>query len=86
MIVIEIIALEFEHSLLVVLEREESIIRPRTVVVIVLAVVQKFTVIDVTAVAANELFALAAAILALGIVHRLVRDQDRRNARSGSEG
>jgi hypothetical protein len=39
-----------------------------------------FIILDVTAVAADELLALAAAILALGIVHWLVREQDRRSA------
>ncbi len=86
MILIVIIALEFEHTLLVVLERQEGIIRLRTVVVIaMLAMVRRFIVVDVDAVSANELLALAAAILALGIVHWLVREQDRRNERSGSE-
>ncbi len=86
MIVIVIIALEFEHSLLVVLARQESIIRLRTVVVIaMLAMVRRFIIIDVNAVAADELLALAAAILALGIVHWLVREQDRRNERAGNE-
>ena len=86
LIVIVIIALEFEHSLLVVLARQESIIRLRTVVVIaMLAMVRRFIVIDVNAVAADELLALAAAILALGIVHWLVREQDWRNEWSGRE-
>jgi uncharacterized membrane protein (DUF373 family) len=81
MILIVIIALEFEHSLLVVLARKESIIRLRTVIVIaMLAMVRKFIVLDVHAIAADELLALAVAILALGVVHWLVRDQDRRNA------
>lgn len=83
MIIIVIIALEFEHSLLVVLARAESIIRLRTVVVIaMLAMVRKFIVIDINAVATDELFAIAAAILALGIVHWLVREQDQQNATS----
>ncbi len=86
MIVIVIIALEFEHSLLVVLARQEGIIRLRTVLVIaMLAMVRKFIVINVSAVAADELLALAAAILALGIVHWLVRDQDRRGNGPESE-
>jgi uncharacterized membrane protein (DUF373 family) len=79
MIVIVLIALEFEHSLLVVLARHESIVRLRTVLVIaMLAMVRKFIAVDVNAIAAEELLALSAAILALGIVHWLVRDQDRR--------
>ena len=80
MIIIVIIALEFEHSLLVVLARQESIIRLRTVLVIaMLAMVRKFIVLDVNAVTADELLGLAAAILALGIVHWLVREQEWRS-------
>jgi uncharacterized membrane protein (DUF373 family) len=63
----------------VVLARHESIVRLRTVLVIaMLAMVRKFIAVDVIAIAAEELLALSAAILALGIVHWLVRDQDRR--------
>src|SRR5260221_2953283 len=81
MIIIVIIALEFEHSLLVVLARQESIIRLRTVLVIaMLAMVRKFIVLDVNAVTADELLGLAAAILALGIAHWLVRRQNQCNA------
>jgi uncharacterized membrane protein (DUF373 family) len=80
-IIIVMIALEFEHSLMIVLARSESIVRLRTVLVIaMLAMVRKFIVLDISAVAADELLALAAAILALGVAHWLVRDQDRRNA------
>jgi uncharacterized membrane protein (DUF373 family) len=43
--------------------------------------VRKFIVLDVNTVTADELIGLAAAILALGIVHWLVRDQDRRSER-----
>jgi uncharacterized membrane protein (DUF373 family) len=69
----------------VVLARHESIVRLRTVLVIaMLAMVRKFIVVDINAVAADQLFALAAAILALGIVHWLVRDQDRRQESSAS--
>ena len=68
-----------------VLARQESIIRLRTVLVIaMLAMVRKLIVIDVNAVAADELLALAAAILALCIVHWLVREQDRHDDRLGS--
>ena len=73
-----IIALEFKRSLLVVAERQESIVQVRTVILIaLLAIVRKLIILDLTSTEALELFALAAAILALGAVYWLVRDQDR---------
>jgi uncharacterized membrane protein (DUF373 family) len=81
MIFTVIIALEFKHSLLVVLAGQESIVRARSIVLIaLLAVTRKFIIIDLRESAPGELFALAAAILALGLVYWLVRDQDRRIA------
>lgn len=75
-----IIALEFKHSLLVVLARQESIVRVRSVVLIaILAMVRKFIILDLKETEPALLFALAAAILALGVVYWLVRDQDRRS-------
>ena len=73
-----IIALEFKRSLLVVAERQESIVQVRTVILIaLLAIVRKLIILDLTSTDALQLFALAAAILALGAVNWLVRDQDR---------
>ena len=74
-----IIALEFKRSLLIVAERRHSVVQVRTVVLIaLLAVVRKLMIIDLSATDANHLFALSGAILALGGVFWLVRDQDRR--------
>ena len=79
MIFTVIIALEFKRSLLVVAERRSSIVQVRTVVLIaLLAIVRKFLILDMSATDALHLFALAAAILALGCVYWLVRDQDNR--------
>ncbi|ARW11962.1 hypothetical protein APT_10198 (plasmid) [Acetobacter pasteurianus NBRC 101655] len=76
-----IIALEFKHSLLVVLAQHENVIRVRTIVLIaLLAVARKFILLDLNKVSAMELFALSAAVLALGIVYWLVREQDARVA------
>ena len=73
-----IIALEFKRSLLVVARRQESIVQVRTVILIaLLAIVRKMIILDLTSTEAAQLFALAAAILALGAVYWLVRDQDR---------
>ena len=79
MIFTVIIALEFKRSLLVLAERRESIVQVRAVVLIaLLAVVRKLIILDLNTTDALQLFALAAAILALGGVYWLVRDQDRK--------
>lgn len=85
MIFTVIIALEFKHSLLVVLARQESVVRVRSIVLIaMLAVARKFIILDLKEAEPEELFALAAAILALGLVYWLVRDQDRRTGAPGT--
>jgi uncharacterized membrane protein (DUF373 family) len=79
MIFTVIIALEFKRSLLVVADRRHGIVQVRTVILIaLLAIVRKLMLVDLSATDAAEIFALAAAILALGAVYWLVRDQDRR--------
>jgi uncharacterized membrane protein (DUF373 family) len=80
MIFTVIIALEFKRSLLVVAERRESIIQVRTVILLaLLAIVRKLIILDLKTTDAMQLFALAAAILALGAVYWMVRDQDRKH-------
>ena len=79
MILTVIIALEFKRSLLVATERQGTIVQVRTVILIaMLAVVRKLIILDIAATTAMLTFALAAAILALGGVYWLVREQDRR--------
>jgi uncharacterized membrane protein (DUF373 family) len=79
MIFTVIIALEFKRSLLVVAERQHGVVQVRTVILIaLLAIVRKLMIIDLSTTEAVQLFALAAAIVALGSVYWLVRDQDRR--------
>lgn len=74
-----IIALEFKRSLLVAAERRFGVVQVRVVVLIaMLAVVRKVIILDLEETEPAKLFALGAAILALGIVYWLVRDQDRR--------
>jgi len=74
-----IIALEFKRSLLVLAERSDSVVQVRAVVLIaLLAVVRKLIILDLSTTDAFHLLALAAAILALGAVYWLVRDQGRR--------
>jgi uncharacterized membrane protein (DUF373 family) len=83
MIFTVIIALEFRRTLLVITERQQSIVHVRAVVLIaMLAIVRKLIIFDLAGGAAVELFALAAAILALGGVYWLVRDRETRDAAS----
>jgi uncharacterized membrane protein (DUF373 family) len=78
-----IIALEFKRSLLVVAERSRSVVQVRAVILLaLLAVVRKLLIIDLSSTDGLQLLALAAAILALGAVYWLIRDQDRRDTES----
>lgn len=73
MIFTVIIALEFKRSLLVLAERNDSVVQVRSVLLIaLLAVVRKLIILDVAHTEAMQLFALAAAILALGGAYWLV--------------
>jgi uncharacterized membrane protein (DUF373 family) len=80
MILTVLIALEFNHSIVSVLERKRSIVQVKTVVLIaLLALVRKFIVLDPSHVQPTMVIGLALALLALGAVHWLVRDQDRKD-------
>jgi uncharacterized membrane protein (DUF373 family) len=79
MIFTVIIALEFKRSLQIVNERKDTVVQVRTVILIaMLAIVRKLIILDLAPANTGELFGLAVAILALGGVYWLVRDQDRR--------
>lgn len=81
MIFTGLIALEFNHSILSVLNRRESIIQTKTVVLIaLLALGRKFIILDASETEPMTIIGLALAVLALGAVHWLVRDQDRKEA------
>jgi uncharacterized membrane protein (DUF373 family) len=72
MIFTVIIALEFKRSLLVVVDRQ-SIVQVRVVILLaMLAILRKFLIIDLSSTEADKVFALSAAIVALGIVYWLV--------------
>ena len=61
-------------------ERQRGVVQVRTVILIaLLAIVRKLMIIDLSSADALQLLALAAAIVALGSVYWLVRDQDRRD-------
>jgi uncharacterized membrane protein (DUF373 family) len=79
MIFTVIIALEFKKSLLVIAERRENVVQIRSVVMIaLLAICRKVIILDVKETDALQIFALAAAILALGVVYWLIRDSNQR--------
>ena len=79
MIFTVIIALAFKRSLQIVTERRDTVVQVRAVILIaMLAIVRKLIILDIGPANTGELFGLAAAILALGAVYWLVRDQDRR--------
>src|ERR1700687_5534068 len=79
MIFTVIIALEFKKSLLVIAERRENVVQIRSVVMIaLLAICRKVIILDLRETDAPQLFALAAAILSLGVVYWLIRDSDQR--------
>ena len=87
MIVTVLIALEFNHTLLGVLERRHNIVQVRTVVLIaLLAIARKFLILDLKEAEPATLLGLAGAALALGGVYWLVGDQDRREAASTEDG
>jgi uncharacterized membrane protein (DUF373 family) len=79
-----IIALEFKRSILVAVERRETIFQVRIVVLLaLLAILRKVIILDVTKTDALTLLALSAAILSLGGTYWLLRDQDARLERVG---
>ncbi|HHM05117.1 MAG TPA: diguanylate cyclase [Gammaproteobacteria bacterium] len=81
-----LIAMEFKHSIIRVVERKESIIQVKTVVMIaILALARKFIIIDTAKTGADTLVALAATVLALGIVYWLMRERDDYQQRRLSE-
>lgn len=81
MIFTVLIGLEFKRSFLIVTSSQASIVRIRSIILIgLLATLRKFIVLDLKEVNVAETIAVAAAILALGLVYWLVRDQDQRAA------
>jgi uncharacterized membrane protein (DUF373 family) len=85
MIFTVIIALEFKASLLVAAERGRGVVQVRTVILLaMLAIVRKLIILDLSQTDPGQVFALAGAVLALGVVHWLVRDQDRHERASSA--
>jgi uncharacterized membrane protein (DUF373 family) len=74
-----LIALEFNHTLQVVLARERGAIQIKVVILIaLLALVRKLIVVDFYAVSPAFLAALSALLLSLGVTYWLMRERDDR--------
>ena len=74
-----LIALEFNHTLQFVVNRQQSIIQTKIVVLIaLLAIARKFIVLDLGSVDAAQLLGLAAITLALAVAYWLMRERDDR--------
>ncbi len=71
-----LIAMEFKHSILKVAMREEGIVQIKTVILIaLLALVRKFIILDLKIVSPAKIAALAFAVLVLGGLYWLLREQ-----------
>jgi uncharacterized membrane protein (DUF373 family) len=76
-----LIALEFNHSLQLVVTREQSLIQTKVVLLIaLLALARKFILLDLDDTTPEQIIALAATALALGVVYWLMRERDDRIA------
>ena len=78
MIMTVLIALEFNHTILSILHRKKSIVQLRTVILIaMLALARKFIIVDLSAATPITIAALGFAVLCLGSVYWLIRQQDQ---------
>ena len=79
MILTVLIALEFNHSIVQVVERKQSLVQVRIVVQIaILAIVRKFILLDMTKTSATTLYGLAAIVIALSVLYFAIRNHDPR--------
>jgi uncharacterized membrane protein (DUF373 family) len=78
MIMTVLIAMEFNHTILSILHRKKSIVQLRTVILIaMLALARKFIIVDLSAATPTTIAALGFAVLCLGSVYWLIRQQDQ---------
>jgi len=76
MIITLLIAMEFKHSIIRVMLRRDHIVQVKTVVLIaLLAIARKFIILDPNT-DPYRIGALAAALLAMGVVYWLMRQRD----------
>jgi uncharacterized membrane protein (DUF373 family) len=85
MVMTVLIALEFNHTILSILQRKASVVQLRTVILIaILAMARKFIILDIKAAEPLVVIGLAIAALALGCVYWLVGSRDGRADEIGS--
>lgn len=78
MIMTLLIAMEFKHSIVRVLDRQERIIQVKTVILIAqLALARKFIILDLKTTEAMQVFALGFSVLVLAVAQWLMRERDR---------
>jgi uncharacterized membrane protein (DUF373 family) len=76
-IMILLIALEFNHTLQYVVERTQSIVQTKIVLLIaLLAVARKVIILNLKETGVEAMVGLAALILVIGVTYWLIRDQD----------
>lgn len=86
MIMTLLIAMEFKHSILKVIERKAHIIQAKTVLLIAqLALARKFIILDFASTSAAKLAALGLAMLMLGAVYWLLDQRDERHLRQAQQ-
>lgn len=79
MIMTVLIAMEFNHTILGIFQRRDSIVQVKAVILIaLLAITRKFIVLDVSGLDPLKIGGLGFSVLALGAVYWLIREQDRR--------
>ncbi|HHD57413.1 MAG TPA: diguanylate cyclase [Desulfobulbaceae bacterium] len=88
MIMTLLIAMEFKHSIVKVIERKDHVVQVKTVLLIaLLALSRKFIILDIKTMNPGNLAALALSVLALGVVYRLIREDDHaRTAKLKNQG
>ena len=79
MILVVLIAMEFNNSIVRAMARRASIIQVKTVLLIaILALVRKFIILETDAIDAWVVVSLSLALLAVGVVYWLMRERDDR--------
>lgn len=72
-----LIAMEFQHSIIKVIERREHIIQTKIVILIaLLALARKFIILDMSSTTPMMLLALSVGVVALGAVYWLIEQRD----------
>jgi len=80
MIMTLLIAMEFKHSIIKVLERQSHIIQVKAIILLaLLALARKFIIINLETVEPFKIIALSLSVLVLGAVYWLLDQKDKEN-------